>query len=122
MEQIRQIAQGIGQTTDTRIDVHFHSGAPSVENSTELIDLLRIAGTDALGREGIEFIPRPSMGGEDFSFYLAQVSGAMLRIGSSSDKVGGHPLHSPHFDIDEESLRVAARVMARAAIMWSQPK
>lgn len=121
IEQIHHIAAGIGKTTNTRIEVHFHSGAPSVENSTELIDLLRIAGTDALGREGIEFIPRPSMGGEDFSFYLAQVSGAMLRIGSTSDKAGGHPLHSPSFDIDEESLRVAARVMARAAIMWSQP-
>ena len=122
IDQIRQIAHGVGQTTDTRIEVQFDNGSPSVENSVELIDLLRIAGTDALGREGIEFIPRPSMGGEDFSFYLAQVSGAMLRIGSTSEKAGGHPLHSPNFDIDEESLRVAARVMARAAIMWNQPK
>jgi amidohydrolase len=122
IEQIHQIAHGVGQTTTTQIEVRFDNGAPSVENSPEIIDLLRIAGTDALGREGIEFIPRPSMGGEDFSFYLAQVSGAMLRIGSTSDKAGGHPLHSPSFDIDEEALRVAARVMGRAAIMWSQPK
>ena len=30
-------------------------------------------------------------------------------------------LHSPNFDIDEESLRVGARVMARTAVLWSEP-
>jgi amidohydrolase len=61
------------------------------------------------------------MGAEDFAFYLEHVPGAMARIGCASDRVGRSPLHAPDFDIDEESLRIAARVMARSVIMWSDP-
>lgn len=122
IEHIRQLAHGIGQTSDTRIDVQFAGGSRSVNNAPELIDLMRSAARNALGRDGLETIPRPSMGAEDFAFYLEHVPGAMLRIGCTSDAAGGPPLHSPNFDIDEESLKVAARVMARGVIMWCDPQ
>ncbi len=121
IEQIRQIAHGIGQTTETKIDAQFGNGSPSVDNDPAMIELFRRAVEDALGRGGVENIPRPSMGAEDFAFYLEHVPGAMARIGCASDRTGRSPLHAPDFDIDEESLRVAARVMARSAILWSDP-
>ena len=62
------------------------------------------------------------MGAEDFASYLDHVPGAMVRVGCTSDHIGGAPLHSPSFDIDEESLRIGARVMARTAILWSHPQ
>lgn len=121
IEQIRTIAHGIGQTSETTIDVQFGGGSRSVDNAPELITLFRRAVSSALGNDGIEDIPRPSMGAEDFASYLDHVPGAMARIGCTSDKAGGAMLHSPNFDIDEESLRVGARVMARTAVLWSDP-
>ena len=122
IEQIRKIAHGIGQTSETTIDVQFGSGSRSVDNDPALIEIFRRAVEGAIGTEGIEKIPRPSMGAEDFAAYLEHVPGAMARIGCVSDKVGGAMLHSPNFDIDEESLRIAARVMARTVIHWSDPR
>jgi amidohydrolase len=121
IEKIRTIAHGIGQTSDTTIDVQFGNGSGSVDNDPALVEIFRRATESALGREGVEAIPRPSMGAEDFAFYLDHVPGAMARIGCTSDKVGGPALHSPSFDIDEEALRIAARVMARSVVLWCDP-
>lgn len=120
-EHIRRLAAGIGQTTDTKIRVHFGNSSPSINNDSRLIDLLVRSGTEILGPEGIEHINRPSMGSEDFAFYVEKTPGAMFRLGCTSDRAGGFPLHSPTFDIDEEALRIGAGILARTAVYWSDP-
>ncbi len=46
----------------------------------------------------------------------------MIRLGCTSPRVGGPPLHAPDFDVDEEALRIGAKVLARAAVYWSEPR
>jgi amidohydrolase len=118
---IERLSAGIGQITDTRITVHFALSCRSIHNEPQLVKLLEASATDVLGPLGIETIARPSMGSEDFAFYLDHVPGAMFRLGCTSDRAGGAPLHSPLFDIDEACLRVGARILARAAVDWSGP-
>lgn len=120
-DHIRRLASGIGQTTDTNIQVHFGHSSNSIKNDIQLVDLLTRSATEILGSEGIEHIPRPSMGSEDFAFYVEKTPGAMFRLGCTSDRAGGYPLHSPTFDIDEEALRIGARILARTAVYWSNP-
>ena len=50
----------------------------------------------------------PSMGSEDFSFYLQEVPGCFVRFGARKSDWEPVPLHSPMFDIDEEVLKVGA--------------
>ncbi|MBP88274.1 MAG: amidohydrolase [Planctomycetaceae bacterium] len=121
MEHICRIASGIGSTTDTKIDVHFGLGCNSVVNDSGLVGVLRHAGREVLGSDGLEEIERPSMGSEDFAFYGAKVPTAMFRLGCSSDRYGGSSLHTPTFDIDEEALRIGAKILARAAIYLADP-
>lgn len=122
IEHIQRLAEGIGKTTATRIRVHSHASTPSVVNDAEMADLIRatVGGLDQELR--IDEIARPSMGSEDFAFYLDFAPGVMFRLGCTSDRAGGMPLHNPDFDIDEEALRIGARVMASAAIRWSEPR
>lgn len=115
---IHQLAVGLAEASGTRIEIQFGAGPPSVENDDALTDLVRIAGSDVLGSGQIDTIARPSMGGEDFAFYLQEVPGAMFRLGCASAVAGGAPLHSPHFDIDEAALTIGAKVLARAAVLW----
>lgn len=106
MEHISRIASSVAQTSETKINVQFGLGCKSVVNDAKVVQILRLAARDVLEPAGVEEIPRPSMGSEDFAFYLEQVPGAMIRLGSTSDRVGGSGLHTPTFDIDEESLRI----------------
>lgn len=121
-EHIRRLASGIGQTTDTKIEVNFGEGCGSIVNDGHLIELFSAAAQEVVGAEGIQWIARPSMGSEDFAFYVDQVPGAMVRWGCTSESTGGSPLHSPTFDMDEEVLRIGARVLARTVLGWSAPK
>jgi amidohydrolase len=75
-----------------------------------------------LGEHAIEDIDRPSMGSEDFAFYLDLAPGAMFRLGCTSPRCGGHALHSPWFDVDEDALRCGAKVLAHAACSWFDPR
>ena len=121
MEHIFRIASSVGETSETKIDVKFGLGCKSVVNDAKIIQVLRHAARDVLEPDGLEEIARPSMGSEDFAFYLDKVPGAMIRVGCTSDRVGGSGLHTPTFDIDEEALRVGARILARTAVYLADP-
>ena len=68
---------------------------------------------------------RPSLGGEDFAFYQAEVPGAMARLGTGrGPRDLRTPLHSSTFDIDETALPLGARLLAQAAVtsLFSEPR
>ena len=54
---------------------------------------------------------RQSGGGEDFSWYLEEVPGAMARLGVWSGHGPQLDLHQPTFDLDERALGIGVRLM-----------
>ena len=119
--QIRQVARGVEEITDTKIEVEFHASIPSVQNDANLTRLVWQEAEEVLGVDHVHLIARPSMGSEDFACYLEHVPGVMFRLGSAHDLATTTPLHTPHFDIDEAALEIGVRVMARSVIMSCQP-
>ncbi len=120
VQHICQLTRGIEQMSGTKIDVRFEASVPSVCNDSHLSRLVETAAHELLDAACIETIPRPSMGSEDFAEYLRHVPGAMFRLGVASAKTGCNGLHTPTFDIDEGALAVGAKILARAAIRWSE--
>jgi amidohydrolase len=60
---------------------------------------------------------QPSLGGEDFSFYLEHVPGSYLRLGvAPPDVAEPAALHTSLFDIDEGALAVGIRLMVHAVL------
>ena len=117
MEHVCRLASGVGETTQTKISVDFGLGSHSVHNDSEMVRLLRAASHEVIGPESVEEIARASMGSEDFAFYLDQVPGAMARLGCASQTRGGAPLHTADFDVDEESIKLGAQILARALVL-----
>ncbi|MGD9645521.1 MAG: amidohydrolase [Pirellulales bacterium] len=122
LEQIHRIAAGIAEATSTQIVVALEDGVESVVNDPVLTNLTRVAAADLLGADHVAEIPRPSMGSEDFATYLLHVPGSMFRLGCASDAVGHSPLHTPSFDLDERALAIGAKILARACILWANPR
>lgn len=121
-DHIRRIAAALAEASGTRITVEFEAGPRSVDNDRPLTELIREAAAGVVGRENLEIIPRPSMGGEDFAFYLEHVPGAMFRLGCGPPNRPAPPLHSPLFDIEEDALLIGARILTRAVVTWSDPE
>ena len=117
LEHIRKLVQGLAQTSNTRIQFRTAGGSPAVVNDTALTRLVQRAAQDALGAENVELIPRPSMGSEDFAFFVQRVPGVLFRLGSHRPGRPPTQLHAADFDIDEQVLLHGARVLGRVALL-----
>lgn len=120
VQHIRTLAAGIEQVTGATVDVSFRRGSPSVQNDEKLTQLVANVASDLLGANNVTTMPRPSMGSEDFAYYLERVPGTMFRLGAAGDNGTWPGLHTPTFDVDERCLAVGAKIMARAVVEWSQ--
>jgi amidohydrolase len=121
IEKIRQVARGVGEVTNTEIDLSFAVNIPSVSNDAALTRLVWQEAEEVVGADHVQLIARPSMGSEDFACYLQHVPGVMFRLGCSEDLASAKALHTPTFDIDERALGIGVRILSRVAIMACQP-
>ncbi|MCF2529459.1 amidohydrolase [Yinghuangia soli] len=98
-------------------EVAYTRGVPPVVNEAASIDLLRRAAEHGLGAEAVVGTEQ-SLGGEDFAWFLREVPGAMARLGvGRPGRTGEFDLHQGHFDVDEQAVPAAVRVLAGAALL-----
>ena len=93
------VALAHGCTAEVRID----EGYPVTMNDPRAIALMRDV-AEALEPGSYRTMPAPMMGGEDFSYVLREVPGAMAFIGvapEGSDPATNPPLHNTRMTIDE---------------------
>ena len=117
LEILEDLCEAVGRETGCQVELTLGMSAPAVVNHDDAVGLLQAAVIRCLGAGAIERIDQPSMGSEDFSYYLEQVPGAMMRLGVAGEQVGRAPLHTPLFDLDERALSIGASVLATAAIL-----
>ena len=120
-KKLSDLCHGVSTTTGVTIDLEINTEIDSVVNDSNLNQILRAAAIEVLGENKVEAITRSSMGSEDFSVYLKGIPGAMFRLGTATEDRETH-LHSSDFDIAEEAIVMAAKILARSAVLWSDPK
>lgn len=98
-------------------DLSYFRGVPPVINDPLAVEVLA-ASVATLGPTAVADTPQ-SPGGEDFSWYLEQVPGAMGRLGVWNGLGPQLDLHQPTFDIDERALDVGVRTLAGVVFVGS---
>ncbi|MFI8434949.1 amidohydrolase [Streptomyces sp. NPDC079020] len=97
--------------------INYVRGVPPVVNDAETVALLDAAMTGRRGSYAIEDTEQ-SLGGEDFSWYLEHVPGAMARLGvRTPGDTRGLDLHRGNFDVDEEAITVGVELFTAAALL-----
>ncbi|MCF3136605.1 amidohydrolase [Streptomyces olivochromogenes] len=98
-------------------EITYVRGVPPVVNDPVVTELLRDAMVARRGADSIETTEQ-SLGGEDFSWYLEHVPGALARLGV---RVPGErtarDLHQGDFDADERAIRVGVELFTAAALL-----
>ncbi|RJO72396.1 amidohydrolase [Nocardia panacis] len=111
---VREIVDGLLAPTGVRYQLNYKRGVPPVVNDEQATrmfeDAIRKLGPDALADT------MQSSGGEDFSWYLEEVPGAMARLGVWSGHGEQLDLHQPTFDLDERALAVGVRVLTNIVL------
>ncbi len=105
-----EVARSLGGDYELKIVV----GYPPMHNHVEVVNLLKDVAGDLLGEDKI-IPPEPSMGAEDYAFFLQEAKGAMFMLGCEIEgDTRRH--HDPRFDIDEDCMPIGAAIMAEATL------
>ncbi|WAX81862.1 M20 family metallopeptidase [Streptomyces sp. KMM 9044] len=98
-------------------EINYVRGVPPVVNEAGATELLRDAMIARRGPESVENTEQ-SLGGEDFSWYLEHVPGAMARLGvRPPGERTTRDLHQGDFDVDEYAITVGVELFTAAALL-----
>ncbi len=117
---IEKIVQNIASNYGAQAKINFKSIAPPVYNDPDLTNLLSTCAKNFMEEKNIVYLENPSLGAEDFAFFLQDVPGTMFRLGVAGDH-GCAPLHSGHFSLDESSLELGIKILSQTIVMSSKP-
>ncbi len=113
---ITKLIRDVVVATGAEVAVKYTRGVPPVINDRMASAVIAGAAGAALGADRV-VEAEISMGGEDFSFYLEQVPGAMIRLGTGTPGSDvKHDLHQSNFDVDERAIGYGVRVMVHTAL------
>jgi amidohydrolase len=111
---LEEIVHGVVQPYGVQAKLERIKGVPPVVNTADGIDAFRLAALSA----GMHPVPTAqSLGGEDFSWYLAQTTGAMARLGTRTPGGPTFDLHQGDLVVDEDAIALGARLLASVAVI-----
>lgn len=115
-ELITKLIRDVVAATGAEAEVQYNRGVPPVINDRMASAVIAGAAGAALGADRV-VEAEISMGGEDFAFYLEQVPGAMIRLGTGTPGAETkYDLHQSNFDVDERCIGYGVRVMVHTAL------
>lgn len=100
---LRQVAEGIAQSHGVDLNFEFRRGYPPTINTAAEAALCAEAARAVAGPDRVFTDRRPSMGAEDFAYFLQEKPGAYIWIGNGPGE-GGCMLHNPNYDFNDEVM------------------
>jgi len=116
LTKIKKMAESMAEGMGGKCEVDISRGYPYLENNPVLTRSIRKAATEYVGPENVVDIDI-TLGAEDFAYYSQLVPAAFYRLGTNNVSKGINSyVHTPTFDIDEDSLSIGPGLMAWMAI------
>lgn len=110
-ERVRAIVEHVPAAFGGSGEVDIEAGYTMLINHDWVVDLIAAQAADTLGPDAVVWKEKPSMGVEDFSFFIQERPGAFYHLGCGNPERGiTAPLHARAFDIDESCLPVGVAV------------
>ncbi len=115
--RIEQIVKGVCQATGTSYELQFNPGYPPLCNNLKIARIAKDSASRVVGKEHV-VTPELNMGGEDFAFFLEEVEGCFVFIGTGQP--GSAPLHNSRFDFAEDVLLTGVEYFCETALQLLQ--
>lgn len=115
---IERIARCTAEAMNATAEFEYRPGSSPVINDETVLSAVVDAARTLLGTDKVIPLNAPSMGGEDFSFYLETAPGALFRIGTADEREASRlALHNPRIVFNERAIVTGSAVMAGAALL-----
>jgi amidohydrolase len=113
-QRLERVIGGVCAAFRATYTFDYHRGTPPVVNDAGIADLIRVVTIDTLGADRLVELSEPTMGAEDFAFYLERIPGAMFRLGTGCPYL----LHTPKYDFGDAPLPAGIAVMTGVALRF----
>jgi amidohydrolase len=110
-EVVRAVVAPYGVTAE----IEHVRGVPPVVNAPDPARHLATAAASVVGPAGVVGTEQ-SLGGEDFSWYLEAVPGAMGRLGVRTPGGPTYDLHQGNLRVDDGAVTIGAQLLAQVAV------
>jgi hippurate hydrolase len=111
-ERIEELARGVAKGMRGDVNLDYDFSYPVTSNDPDAARrALGVAG-ELFGEERAVELDNPSMGAEDFAFFLEKVPGAFIWLGVGDVS----NLHTPQFSFEEEILPQGAALLVALAL------
>jgi amidohydrolase len=117
-KQLQHYADQVAAIYGATAKVEYIRGTQAVINDEYSSKLVQKVASEAFGEE-VLYNEKPTMGGEDFSFFLDKAPGSFALVGSGNpqkDTEWAH--HHGKFNIDEDALATGAELYAQYAWVY----
>ena len=113
---ITETAEFTAKANGCTCEVEIKRGYPFLVNEEHLTESARQAAIEYLGKENVVELPK-RMTAEDFSRYSQIMPACFYRLGTANQEKGiVSNLHTPTFDVDENSIETGVGLMAYIAL------
>ena len=126
-QRMRDIAHHTSAAFGVTCEFTFHRNYPPTINHGAETAFARRVMSELVGADNVlEF--EPTMGAEDFSYFLQAMPGAYFVIGNGdgAHRLGGHGmgpcmLHNPSYDFNDDLIPLGATLWVRMVEKWLAP-
>jgi amidohydrolase len=122
--RMKEVAEHTCAAFETTCDFEFVRNYPPTINHPAETEFVRGVMTEMVGAANVQEF-EPTMGAEDFSYFLLDKPGCYFLIGNGdgSHREGGHGLgpcmlHNPSYDFNDELIPLGASLWVRLAEAW----
>ena len=123
-QRMKTIADNTCAAFDASCDFEFVRNYPATVNHGPETDFARSVLADVVGAENVHDF-EPTMGSEDFSYFLQAKPGCYFMIGNGdgAHREGGHGLgpcmlHNPSYDFNDDLIPLGATAWVQIAERW----
>jgi amidohydrolase len=110
---IQRIVKGVCDTTGACFSLKYDSPYIPTINDEAMVALGKKVALRVLGAGNWFDLASPSMGAEDFSYYLQKHPGAMFRLGMGEKSAS---LHNSHFDFNDKAMAAGILFLVSLAL------
>jgi amidohydrolase len=111
LSRLEALCQGVAAGMGVQADLRVEMLTPAVVNDANATELMRQSAISVLGTENVRADFR-TMGSEDMAYFLQELPGAFLVLGSANAERGlDYPHHNPRFDFDEAALPLGVAIL-----------
>lgn len=119
LARIRLLVEDLPRAFGGSGELAVRHGYQSLVNHDQAVDAIEATGRELLGPDRITWKGKPSLGVEDFSYFIKARPGAFYHLGCGNEATGvTAPLHSSQFDIDEDCLVIGTAMQAALAMRF----